>query len=76
MYGVFLHMRDEKREAMTVKVRNGNVEAALRVFKRKYSEKVFEYRERRYYEKPSILRGKAKKSAIARERKRKNGNKL
>jgi len=69
-------MRDEKREAMTVKVRNNNVEAALRVFKRKYSEKVFEYRERRYYEKPSIARGKAKKSAIARERKRKNGNKL
>ncbi len=76
MSGVFLRMRDEKRKAMTVKVRNGNVEAALRVFKRKYSERVFEYRERKHYEKPSILRSRAKKAAIARERKRKDGNKL
>lgn len=61
---------------MTVKVRNGNVEAALRVFKRKYSERVFEFRERKYYEKPSIHKTRSKKAAIARERKRRNGHKL
>lgn len=61
---------------MTVKVRNNNVEAAIRVFKRKYSERVFEYRERRFYEKPSNLRNKAKKAAISREEKRRNADKL
>ena len=44
---------------MTIKVRNNNVEAALRVFKRLYAERVFEYKERRYYEKPSETRAKA-----------------
>jgi len=76
MSGVFLRMRDEKRKAMTVKVRNGNVEAALRVFKRKYSERVFEYRERKHYEKPSILRSGEKKPERARKRKQKDGNNL
>jgi ribosomal protein S21 len=45
---------------MGIKVRNNNLNAALRVFKRLYSEKVFEYKERRYYEKPSETRAKAK----------------
>jgi ribosomal protein S21 len=61
---------------MTIKVRNNNLEAALRVFKRTYSEKVFEYRSREEYEKPSISKRKAKLAAKARERKRQNGNKL
>lgn len=61
---------------MTIKVRNNNVEAALRVFKRLYSERVFEYKERRYYEKPSETKAKAKRAAKVRERKRVNGNKL
>jgi small subunit ribosomal protein S21 len=61
---------------MAVKVRNNNLNAALRVFKRLYSEKVFEYKERRYYEKPSETKAKAKRAAIVRERKRKNDNKL
>ena len=61
---------------MTVKVRNNNVEAALRVFKRLYSERVFEYKERRCYEKPSETKAKAKRAALVRERKRVNGNKL
>ena len=59
-----------------IKVRNNNVEAALRVFKRRYSEKVFEYRDREFYEKPSTSRRKAKLAAQARERKRVNADKL
>ena len=57
---------------MQVKVRNGNVESALRVFKKKSAEILFEVRERQYYEKPSITRKSAKKAAIKREQKRKN----
>ena len=56
---------------MQVKVRNGNVDAALRVFKRKHLEKVWEVRERQFYEKPSLKRKTAKKAAIKRELKRK-----
>lgn len=55
---------------MRVKVRNNNVEKALRVFKKKSSEVIFEYREREYFEKPSIVRHKAKKAAIKREQRR------
>ena len=55
---------------MKIKVRNNNVEKALRVFKKKCSEVVFEYREREYFEKPSIVRHKAKKAAIKREQRR------
>lgn len=57
---------------MQVKVRNGNVEAALRVFKKKTSEKVWAYRENEFYEKPSIARKTARKAAIKREKKRKS----
>lgn len=57
---------------MQVKVRNGNVESALRVFKKKSSEIIFEVRERQYYEKPSLRRKTAKKAAVKREQKRKN----
>lgn len=35
---------------MRVKVRNNNVDKALRVFKKKCNEVVFEYREREYFE--------------------------
>jgi small subunit ribosomal protein S21 len=55
---------------MKIKVRNNNVEKALRVFKKKCSEVVFEYREREYFEKPSIVRHRAKKAAIKREQRR------
>ena len=61
---------------MGIKVRNNNVDAALRVFKRMYSERVFEFKERRYYEKPSETKAKARRAAIVRERKRRNGDKL
>ena len=55
---------------MKVKVRNNQVDKALRIFKRKCSEVVFEYREREYYEPPSDRRHKAKKAAVKRERRR------
>jgi len=55
---------------MRVKVRNNDVDKALRIFKRKCSEVVFEYREREYYESPSEKRHKAKKAAVKRERRR------
>jgi|TARA_B100001094_G_scaffold150376_1_gene145505 small subunit ribosomal protein S21 len=53
-----------------VKVRNNNVESAVRVFKKKCNEVMFEYREREYYDKPSAKRHRAKQSAKARERRR------
>lgn len=56
---------------MQVKVRNNNVEAALRVFKKKSAEIIWEVRQREFYEKPSISRKTAKKAAIKREQKRK-----
>tara|TARA_B110000285_G_C14705572_1_gene415421 strand:+ start:394 stop:603 length:210 start_codon:yes stop_codon:yes gene_type:complete len=57
---------------MNVKVRNNNVEQALRVFKRKItdSNKLFDYREKEYYEKPTTKRQKKKAAAANRERKR------
>ncbi len=55
---------------MQVKVRNNQVDKALRIFKRKCSEVVFEYREREYYEKPSTRRHKSKKAAVKREKRR------
>ena len=57
---------------MNVKVRNGHVEQALRIFKRKItdSNKLFDYREKEFYEKPTTKRQKKKASAVARERKR------
>ena len=61
---------------MRVKVRNNNVERAIRVFKKKSNEIIFEYRNREYYEKPSIVRHKAKQAAQKREQKRRKDNEL
>lgn len=55
---------------MKVKVRNNNIESALRVFKKRSSETVFEYRERQYYEGPAAQRHRAKKAAKTREHRR------
>lgn len=55
---------------MKVKVRNNNIESALRAFKKKSSETIFEYRERQYYDSPSAKRHRAKKAAITREKRR------
>ena len=57
---------------MNVKVRNGNVEQALRIFKRKIndSNNLFDYREKEAYEKPTTKKQKKKAAARVRERKR------
>jgi len=57
---------------MNVKVRNNNVEQALRIFKRKItdSNKLFDYREKEYYEKRTTKRQRRKAAAVGRERKR------
>lgn len=57
---------------MTILVRNGNVDKALRIFKRKISDdnKLFDYRSKEFFEKPSQKRKRKKASAVVRERKR------
>jgi len=57
---------------MKVKVKNGNVESALRLFKRKVtdSNKLFDYKEKEYHEKRTTKRQKKKAAAKVRERKR------
>ena len=57
---------------MTIFVRNGNVDQALRKFKRKIADdnKLFDYKEKEFFEKPSQKRKRKKASAIVRERKR------
>lgn len=53
---------------LSVEVRNGDVNKALRRFKKKVQEDgiLQTYREKEYYEKPSAARKKAKASARAR----------
>ena len=57
---------------MKIRVKNGNIEGALRLFKRKVtdSNKLFDYRDKQFFEKPSSKRQKKKAAAKARERKR------
>jgi len=47
---------------MRVKVKNGNVEQALRLFKRKITESnvLFDYKEKQYHEKKTTRRQKKK----------------
>ena len=54
-----------------VKVRNNNVESAIRVFKRKCIDIVWEYRQREYYTPKSEQRRLDKKAAIARSKRKK-----
>jgi small subunit ribosomal protein S21 len=60
---------------MRVEVRNGNLNRALQVLKRKLvDEGVFrEIQERRFYEKPSDKKRRLKRAAVARERRRERG---
>ena len=57
-----------------VKVRNNNVESAIRVFKKKCVDIVWEYRQREYYVPKSERKRLAKKAAISRNNKRKNND--
>jgi ribosomal protein S21 len=55
-----------------VKVRNNNVESALRVFKKKCADIVWEVRQREYYVPKSERKRLAKKAAISRSKRKKN----
>ena len=65
------HNSDSVR-GLSVEVRNGDVNAAMRRFKKKVQESgiLQELREREFYEKPSIQRAKAKKAGRARHLKK------
>ena len=56
---------------MKIEVRNGNLEKAMRVMKKKLQkEGVFRlYKEKQYYEKPSAIKRRKKKEGIARRKK-------
>lgn len=58
----------EKPQGLTVEVRNGDINYALRKFKKKIQEDgiLQEYRERQHYVKPSEKRKKAKAAGRAR----------
>ena len=55
-----------------VAVRNGNVEAAIRVFKRKVTDSgiLMDHRERLFFEKKSTRNNRNKRAAVIRERRR------
>ena len=55
-----------------VAVRNGNVEAAIRVFKRKVTDSgiLMDLRERQFFEKKSTKNNRNKRAAVIRERRR------
>jgi ribosomal protein S21 len=55
---------------MRVRVKNNNVDSALRILKRKTKDTLIDLRDKQYYEKKSAKRNKAKASAKVRERKR------
>tara|TARA_R110002020_G_scaffold237551_2_gene449919 strand:- start:675 stop:866 length:192 start_codon:yes stop_codon:yes gene_type:complete len=55
-----------------VAVRNGNVEAAIRVFKRKVTDSgiLMDHRDRQFFEKKSTRNNRNKRAAVIRERRR------
>jgi ribosomal protein S21 len=55
-----------------VKVRNNNVESAIRVFKKKCADIVWEYRQREHYVPKSERKRLAKKAAVSRSKRKKN----
>ncbi|MDB4462048.1 30S ribosomal protein S21 [bacterium] len=59
---------------MQVKVKNNNIEGALRLFKRKVNDSgvLFKYREKEFYEKPAQKRKRKQSAAKQRERKRRS----
>ena len=63
---------DHNKRGLSVEVRNGDVNFALRKFKKKVAEDgvLQELRQREFFEKPSIVRAKAKKAGIARWKKK------
>jgi len=60
---------------LKITVKNGNVERALKIFKRKSSEIIWDYRKNEYYEKSSTKKHVSRKAAVKREQKRQGVNK-
>ncbi len=63
--------KDKPKSGLTVQVRNNDFFGALRRFKKRVSQDgiLMEYKEKRYYQKPSEKRAKAKAAGIARQKK-------
>jgi|TARA_B110001454_G_scaffold5483_1_gene5130 ribosomal protein S21 len=55
-----------------VVVRNGNIDAAIRVFKRKVTDSgiLMDHKDRQYFEKKSTKINRNKRAAVVRERRR------
>ena len=62
----FLTRKEVIKLSITVTVRNGNLEQAMRVLKRKVQKEglIKELRERQFYKKPSEIKQEKKKEAI------------
>jgi ribosomal protein S21 len=75
LYGDYLPCFVKRKVMPKVKVRNNNVESALRVFKKKCADIVWEYRQRQEYVPKTEKRRLAKKAAIARGKRKKNDTK-
>ena len=65
------NFKDKPNSGLTVQVRNNDFFGALRRFKKRVSQDgiLMEYKEKRYYQKPSEKRAKAKAAGIARQKK-------
>jgi len=59
---------------MKIKVRNNNINSALRMFKRKTKDVIIEVKSRQEFEKPCLKRNKAKAAAKLREKRRQQRN--
>ncbi len=55
---------------MKIKVRNNNINTALRMLKRKTKEDLALLKDREYFEKPSEIRNKAKQAAKLKKKRR------
>ena len=68
--------KTERREMLEVKVRDNNVDKAMRKLKKKLDKEgvMWELRQRRYYEKPSLKKLRKKKESMRRVAKLKRLN--
>ena len=66
MPSTFLHGKEVSKLSITVEVRNGNLEKAMRVLKKKVMKEgiIKEVRRRQYYQKPSEIKREKKKEGI------------
>ena len=66
MPSTFLHGKEVSKLSITVEVRGGNLEKAMRVLKKKVMKEgiIKELRRRQYYQKPSEIKREKKKEGI------------